>query len=470
MTLDELDKNLAQLRAELDAIRTNLLELDDMTVVRLMKDKADQLQGKTREKVRHALEAVSRLWVEFGALEGVCDKAEAARKNLPKWRQGKAIEEIEKILSADIQLDSEEVPFDQRGLFSGAERKHMVSPGQLKEMMARSFESAKKIFIELQNKITTLHDQYETVKAEAESLKREAESFGKGVPAAVTDLLARLESTNKRRRRDLLSVTSDLALDMQPYLEKARAAVAELARERDKIRKDVDRAGRRLEEIAELYKQSLKRSDAGTVTKPLSDRLEELKKALSEEKWATVGAGIGQWHEECKVVRELILALRQACERLEQVKILRTQCLQLYKNCETEIDNPQGLVAPVGTKSLAEWLDTLMRALSEGRQEAARTGLSEWSRECEALGASIQSAVQANQRPLEKKQELARRWAEAQRKTEEFEGKGLVVDKALTTFGNKAEELMSASKVNLEEAEQMIYSYETRLAGLISLL
>ena len=136
-----------------------------------------------------------------------------------------AFDEIEKILSADIELDSEEVPFDQRGLFSAAQRTHKIGARELKEMMARSFDSAKKVFLQLQERVSTLHDQFEAVRIEAESLKTTALSYSPALPSEVSDLLARLESTNKRRQKDPLSVTTDLRLDMRPYLEKARSKV-----------------------------------------------------------------------------------------------------------------------------------------------------------------------------------------------------------------------------------------------------
>jgi len=470
MNLEELDQTLTQWRSELDAIQSNLLGLEDSTIFKIIKGERDQLQGATEQKASKAFEAVDRLWAQFALLDGVYKKAQGLRQNLPTWNKGKAIEDIGQILAADIVLDTEAVPFDQRGLFSGAERQHTVSPKQLKEMMARSFDTAKKVFTDLKSKIEALLQQSQAVRAEAESLKQQAESFGKGLPAELSELMARLESNEKLCRRDPLSVTTDLRLDMRPYLEKARTRVAELARERDKIRADATRAGKKLQELAELYKSALKRDDAAAATKPLSDSLELLNKAVAEGRWEAARTGVSDWNRQAEELRALIIGLRQANEKLEQVKVERAHCLELHKSCELEIENPQGLVAPGGTKSLTEWLDTLTKALPGQRLDALQSGLPDWNRECDQLHTSIESAIKANQRPLDKKKELTRRWAEAQRKTEEYKGRGLVVDKALHTFGDKAGQLMSQSKINLEEADRMIYSYEIRLGEMISKL
>src|SRR5262249_23823762 len=236
----------------------------------------------------------------------VYKKATDKRQNLPTFGKGKVIDEIEHILTANIVLDTEEVPFDQRGLFSGSQRNHEVSPQQLREMMARSFESAKKVFRELQDKVSALHEQFEAVKAETEALKTKALSYSSALPAEVSDLLARLESTDKRRKKDPLSVTTDLRLDMRPYLDKARNKVVELGRERDKIGTDVQNAARRLEQIDELYHANLKRDDAAAVTKPLSDWLETLRKSLAEGKWDIVRAGIADWYREADALAGLI--------------------------------------------------------------------------------------------------------------------------------------------------------------------
>src|SRR4029453_3861318 len=271
MTLENLDQLLTKWRSEVDGVQANLLELEDMMIYRLMKEKRDReqseqrddlLTGVTEQKVNQAFEAVIKLWTELGSLEAVYKKAHDKRQALPTFGKGKVIDECGAILAANIVLDTEEVPFDQRGLFSGAQ--------QIKEMMARAFDSAKKVFIQLHDKISTLHDQFEAVKTEAEALKSTALSYSPALPSEVSALLPRLESTDKRRKKAPLSVTTDLRLDMRPYLEKARAKVVELGRARDKIREDVQGAERELGQIGELYKANLKRDDGATVTKSLS--------------------------------------------------------------------------------------------------------------------------------------------------------------------------------------------------------
>src|SRR5262249_2582253 len=202
--LEDLDKLLTKWRSELDGVQTTLLELEDMMIYKIMKEKdqRDQLTGDTEKKVTRAFDVVVKLWSQVGLLEAVYKKATDKRQNLPTFGKGKVIDEIEHILTANIVLDTEEVPFDQRGLFSGSQRNHEVSPQQLREMMARSFESAKKVFLELQDKVSALHQQFEAVRAETEALKTKALSYSSALPAEVSDLLARLESTDKRRKKD----------------------------------------------------------------------------------------------------------------------------------------------------------------------------------------------------------------------------------------------------------------------------
>src|SRR5437899_2109760 len=102
MTLEEIDKALAEWDAKRSVATDNILELMDMlTYKRLTGTNGlpmPQLSGITEQRVTPALKALDELWVLFGELNKVIDRAKDIRKSLPR-NPKKELVEIEDLLT-----------------------------------------------------------------------------------------------------------------------------------------------------------------------------------------------------------------------------------------------------------------------------------------------------------------------------------------------------------------------------------
>jgi len=470
MPVEAVDRVLAQWRAELDAIQANLLEFEDMMMFRIMKEKAhaDELAGLTKQTVFGALSTVEKLWTGLVALEAVYKAAKEKRDKLPRFGKGKVVEEIERLLSAAIVLETHEVPFDQRGLFASGERTTEARPAELKTTMARSFESARNVFVELQRHTTALHEELEGTTVQIEGLQAREAACQSTRSTELAELAAAFAVIDDRRKRDPLSMTTTIQLqqELRPYIVNAKARVQELERGRSTVRTDLDAAAKNLAMLGAQARSDLRRDDAA-LTRPLANSLAKLEWEMTGGRWAAARNGLIEWRREAEALGAIIAELKRSHVVLETVKTKRTQCLELMKRCDASIDRPAGLIAPESTKAISERLHNLTTTLLEGRVDDARAAFTVWQRDCNTLSTSLDRAIAANGRPLDKLWSLKDRWATAQRKTEEAKRRGLVVGKALATFGERAAALMSASRIDLEEAERMVYAYETRLEELV---
>lgn len=318
MTVDEIDRALARWRDELAVISQNLLELEALPIYRVAREKT--FTGRTRKRVTRALEMVTTLWAHLALLEEVVNKAAAARRTLPRFRQGPALAEIERLLNGpSVTLGVTEVPLEQRGLLSAGERERRTTPAALKADMAEAFAQAKAVFLDLDQAWKRTGQALAGLGARAERLQQDAEAYGRGTPAEISDLMARLASLRRKCRQDPLDAPADPERALRPYLEQAQARVAAFARDRQRIVEDLRRARAELESLRalrvralELHQQCRNEVDdpdgprAPGSLKELGEWLRALEAAHAEQRWEAARLGLVDWFRERAAVEARI--------------------------------------------------------------------------------------------------------------------------------------------------------------------
>lgn len=407
MNLKEIDLALETWQRELPRMVSNQLELEEQETYHLAK--LTSFVGKTRERVVADLETATRNWGHLKLLEGAIKRAVEARGKVPAFGQGKAIAKIVELLTGpSIELPAVPVPFEQRSLTSESEIVPTITPGELKKQAIAAFDAAKSAIRLLKESWEILETIAAGVDGELARLQKQAAGFGSD---AVTALAAKVRAFHHMRKADPLAFT--------------------------------------LESNERLWPEAAVRASVDVFLGPELDRARRGVEALLGE-------------------REAIVArIRAAPGQLDHLRRRREKALQLHQESQTELKSTEGLRVPPSLKELTAQLEDLDEALAAKEWSKVTLGIETWLNIFESVQAATEEAVKANRARLGRLKELRSRWMAARQRREECEKFGPLVDKALDRFGQRVE-LLTTVEVDLDQAEQMIYSYETRLGELIN--
>src|SRR5262245_54152630 len=128
MTLDDIDRALADWQERLARVDENLIALDGEPTCELLEK--SELEGVTKERVTPALAAMRELFAQRTALNNVLDRARALRASTPRhWPSARGLAEIEQLLRGpSIKLPPVRTPLAQRGLLTAAQREDAICP------------------------------------------------------------------------------------------------------------------------------------------------------------------------------------------------------------------------------------------------------------------------------------------------------------------------------------------------------
>jgi hypothetical protein len=171
VTLDEIDKELADWKTKLQLASDNMLALTQLITYERLAGEAGwprvQLTGATEARVVPALAAMRELWSHYSLLTDLVTRATEMRNSM-SWLlpSGKRLEEIEKLLRGpSIKLPPSVTPLQQRGLLTAAEVAQSITPQRLLEAMTTCFEIARDAVLAVDaawNRLVPLLDRYDT--------------------------------------------------------------------------------------------------------------------------------------------------------------------------------------------------------------------------------------------------------------------------------------------------------------------
>ncbi len=460
MTLDQLDKKLASWKVDLPNINANLLSLEEGGGY--VTAKANQLAGETDTKCHEAFTTVEKLWEYLKLIRDVVEEAQKKRDNLPRWSgRQEAIDEIGRLLTGQsIQLSLVTVPAHERGLLGSATQKQTTTPDDLKKTMVEAYDKANKFFVNLRQRWLDLAEVATRRRAEAEQLEGRINTIGKPKPAELSDIEARLNTFDRNRLTNPLSLQpKKFDEEIGGYITKARIVIQRMEHEREAIGEDVKRAYARLEQVRIVRVQAMeaqkKVDDAvkGVTleqppkTKDLVDQLEIIKTNLGAKKFAEVESGLDSWNREATRLEDLY---KQTAREMEEI-------LRKADGLKTRMEAAQKKRCENADKGLTsdKALDAFQKKYDEARAEkldlnAAEMAVSSYETRLAGL------IVAWEQAPADVR--LQRRLDKAK---DEAEALGFHNQKSLVNFAKAAEDAIKGGK--LDQAEGFINSYEVKL-------
>lgn len=328
MNLEQIDKALADWQGRIALGSSNLLELDDNeTYKRLRGDLGAPplLTGITKTRVEPALNAVRELWRYLQLIQDVVGRAAEMRKNMPRLWAEKTLTEIEQLLQGpSITLAAVTTPLAHRGLLSVSHTETRVTPAQLLSAMLDAFNLAVDAILEVEAAWKTLEPALTDVTTEAERLQKRAAALGEQSLPELTAVQQRARDLLKRVAADPLGVTGDLSRDITPLVERLRARLDELERQRESARAGIAQGRNLLKELADLQTQAaealetsrlkvadptgLKLPPPASAVTDLSNWLDTLENAAHEGRWNAARVGLDRWLQTARGTSDAIRA------------------------------------------------------------------------------------------------------------------------------------------------------------------
>jgi hypothetical protein len=332
MTLDEIDTLLADWQAKLSLASNNLLELDALTTYKRLSGDGGlnppKLTGITQSRVQPTLDAVAELWKSLQALNDVVARAAEMRKSIPRlWVSDNALRAIYDLLTGpSIKLSAAATPLAQRGLLSGAEQHTTMTPSDLLDIMGRTFESAKRVILEVDAAWTRLEPDLAACDEEANTLQSMAALLGETALPELIAVRQRLGTASQAVLCDPLGVNTDLSRGIRPLLQSVRDRLVALKGQREQVRADLGRARQLLTALAEqraqctetlrqcreriANPQGLREPLTQTAIDDLTRWLTTLEETLKQGRWQPAGVGAKRW---LQTAESYLAAEKQSC-------------------------------------------------------------------------------------------------------------------------------------------------------------
>lgn len=263
VTLESIDQLLSNWKATIALVSQNLIDLQELPAYQRLTGNAGlpmvQLVGKTKAQVTPALEAMNSLFQHFDLLLTTCDRATRLRQQIPRFLGAEAkLQEIENLLlGPSIQLPAQQVPLAQRGLLSAAETTCTLSPNELLEAMAQTFEVAKAAVLAVDHAWSTLELTLQQTEGEISSLQNVADALGQGTLTELVAVRQRLATWRDRVEQDPLGVQDDLDQQMQIILTPIKHRLNSLTQQRTQIQALLAQGQAQLQQLIDLHQQAI---------------------------------------------------------------------------------------------------------------------------------------------------------------------------------------------------------------------
>lgn len=400
MTLEDIDKALADWKAKLANASDNLHALTELITYQRLRGEAGwpkvKLAGVTQDRVGEALEAMCDLWQHFNLFRDVVNRANALRQTVPRFMPSrKTLQDIEFLLvGPSIKLPPVSTPLAKRGLLTAKEIAESVTPERLLEAMTKSFEVAKDAVLAVDDvweRYPKLLTEYEE---EALALQQLSDKLDERPLVELAEFRRKVVTLRGLVETDPLAVKSE-GDSIAAQLKATRARLGDLEQSRARLKSDIAEAGKLLAHLQATHRQA--------------------KEALAER--------------EQKIHLENVTALPQ-------------------------------LMADDRVEALAPWLLKLEATEQQGQWKPVRIGLGKWTAIARECLTAAEAAREGNLAPLREREELRGLLDALKAKAK---GRGLAEDAELNGVAEEARQLLHGRPTPLERARKLVAAYQARL-------
>jgi len=403
VTLDEIDRALADWKARRQRIDDNLMALETDPACMLLEQASAAgttvgLDGITRDRVVPALAAMRELFAQRTLLDGVIEKATSLRAGINRLWPGDGPKEIDRLLhGASIALPPVETPLARRGLLDAAETTTAISPDQLLAAMTAAFDAARDAVASVSQAWDRLTPAITATEADAAKLADLAADLGDDATAELASVRAEIDAVRTRVARDPLGASDALTRDVAARITALSARLESLATTRATVEADRQRAARLLADIRSTH-------------------------AAAVDAAARASAEITGGPRAEPVAEDRIAGL-------------------------------------------AEWFATLDATVTARRWEAASVGLDRWTAAATPLLAEDTAARDAALGGLAHRDELVGRLAARRQQAKTLAARGHALPASIDSLAEQAAAALAARPCAIDECDRLVAQFERALRG-----
>jgi hypothetical protein len=235
LSREEVDRALDRLGTDSDRIATSLVDMDSHAGHQLLRGAT--LSGRTAQRWAETSVAMATLWEQFAAYRGMVDKAREVRARRSRPGDDELAELTRLLTEPVVELDSEEVPIERRGLTGPSQTIQRITLDELLSRMRKTFASVTDVLATAESAWSAAIGRLEPLERELHEVSVLAESVApadKAVAESVNRLRRELDSARELVVTDVLTAAkTDPLPALSTRLGELRTRLAELARLRD---------------------------------------------------------------------------------------------------------------------------------------------------------------------------------------------------------------------------------------------
>jgi hypothetical protein len=235
LSREEVDRALDRLGADSDRIATSLVEMDSHPGHQLLGGAT--LSGATAQRWAETKTAMASLWEQFATYRGHVDRAREIRARRSRPGDEELAELTALLTEPVVELASEEVPIEQRGLTGPSRTTHRITLDELLSRMRKTFSTVIDVLATAESAWSAAIGRLEPLERELHDVSVLAESVAagdQGVTGTVARLRRDIEAARELVLTDVLTAASaDPLPGVSARIAELRARLGELATLRD---------------------------------------------------------------------------------------------------------------------------------------------------------------------------------------------------------------------------------------------
>jgi hypothetical protein len=229
---EEIDRALARVEADSERIAESLVAMDTHPGHRLLRDTA--LTGLTAKRWAETSTAMATLWEQYTTYSALIARAREVRAR--RSRPGdEEIEELTHILHGPVvELDSEAVPIERRGLTGPAQVTERITMVELLDRMRHAFDAVTAVLAAAESAWSAGIGRFDPLDRRVHAVSVLAESVGEG------DFTSLKHDLDRARELVLTDMLTAHATDAFPQIERRLSELETRLRELARVRDEFD--------------------------------------------------------------------------------------------------------------------------------------------------------------------------------------------------------------------------------------
>ncbi len=363
VSLETIDRQLADWRSKIDAVSQNLLDLQNQATYQRLAGEAGfpapQLTGQTADRVQPALEAMNSLFQHFDLLAATISKAQHLRQQI--WgnpsNDRRALEIVQLLNDESIQLPIVEIPLAQRSLLSSTHNQNSIKPEDLLMLMVKSFETARDVVLNVERAWENLEAQLADSFRQIQSIQSQASTLEIPAFPELAQATAALAQLHDRIDRDPLGVADEFSTAIDPLIQQSQTSLQQIVQQHHQISSGIAQAAQHIQQLCSqqaqalsLYQEAITKTQGQPLLPPLEpasleslvDWQQTLANKLASGMVQPLVIGLQNWQAKQAVARSVTeKAIASATAALELRTELRgrLQALQAKAQARGKIED-----------------------------------------------------------------------------------------------------------------------------------